>query len=93
VWAESPKEKPRTDEVAALYALESGPRLNLIQAVMPAFENLYMGTNYQLQVPGNLLSGTNSGSPFTATNGSLVYPQYWDVANWNDLYFRLQSVP
>ena len=38
-------------------------------------------------------SWTNHGSPFTATNSSMVYPQYWDVDNWGKLFFRLLSVP
>jgi hypothetical protein len=49
-----------------------------------------LGTNYHLQVSSDLSNWTNQGAPFTATNTSLVYPQYWDVDNWNSLYFRLQ---
>jgi len=36
---------------------------------------------------------TNQGSPFIATNTSIIYPQYWDVDNWNSLFFRLQVSP
>jgi hypothetical protein len=80
-------------EVAALCALESGPRVGLIKAVKPTLDNLYIGTNYQLQLSGDLLTWTNHGVPFTATNTSMVYPQYWDVDNWGKLFFRVQVAP
>ncbi len=82
-----------SNEVAQLYAIESGPLVDLIKAVKPSFSYLALGTNYQLQVSGNLSSWTNQGSVFTATNTSMVYPQYWDVDNWNELFFRLQVAP
>ena len=80
-------------EVQQLYVYESGPRLNLIRAVKPSFSNLTLTTNYQLQVSGDLSTWTNQGSAFTATNTSMIYPQYWDVENWNELFFRLQVAP
>lgn len=80
-------------EVAQLYAYESGPRVNLIKAVKPSFSGLTITTNYQLQVSGDLNNWTNHGSPFTATNTSMIYPQYWDVDNWSQLFFRLQVFP
>ena len=80
-------------EVQQLYVIESGPRVDLIKAVKPSFSNLTLTTNYQLQVSGDLNTWTNQGSPFTATNTSMVYPQYWDVNNWNSLFFRLQVSP
>jgi len=82
-----------SSEVQQLYAYESGPSVTLLKAVKPSFSNLYLGTNYQLQVSSDLNSWTNQGSPFTPTNTSMVYPQYWDVANWNALFFRLQITP
>jgi len=27
------------------------------------------------------------------TNTSMIYPQYWDVEDWNQLFFRLQVTP
>jgi len=82
-----------SNEVAALYALESGPLVDLIKAVKPAFQRLFTGTNYQLQLSGDMLTWTNHGTPFIATNSSMVYPQYWDVDNWGKLFFRLQVAP
>jgi hypothetical protein len=82
-----------TNEVQQLYAIESGPRVDLIKAVKPSFSNLTLTENYQLQVSGNMKTWTNQGSPFTATNTSMIYPQYFDVDNWNSLFFRVQSVP
>jgi len=69
------------------------PYLSLVKAVKPAFSNLALGTNYQLQVSADLNTWTNQGATFTATNTSMVYPQYWDVDNWNKLFFRLQVAP
>jgi hypothetical protein len=81
-------------EVQQVYAYEAGPQLNLIQAVIPSFSNLFVGTNYQLQISTNLGNTfTNFGSTFTATSSSMIYPQSFDVANWNQLYFRLQVAP
>ena len=70
-----------------------GVQIALIKAVKPAFNNLTLTTNYQLQVSGDLNTWTNQGSPFKATSTSMIYPQYWDVDNWNSLFFRLQVAP
>jgi hypothetical protein len=67
--------------------------ISLQKAVKPSFSNLWLGTNYQLQVSADLINWTNQGSAFTATNANMVYPQYWDVGNWNSLFFRLQITP
>ena len=80
-------------EVRQLYAYEYGPHVNLLKAVKPSFDGLDLGTNYQLQVSADMDRWTNQGSPFTATNTSMIYPQYWDVENWNSLFFRLQVSP
>jgi len=79
-------------EVQQLYAIEQPPRIDLIKALKPSCSYLSLGTNYQLQVSA-LNTWTNEGSPFTATNTSMVYPQYWDVDNWGQLFFRLQVSP
>ncbi len=82
-----------SNEVAQLYAIESGPRVVLLKAVKPSFSYLWVGTNYQMQISGDLNTWTNYGAAFTATNTSMVYPQYFDVDNWNSLFFRLQASP
>jgi hypothetical protein len=61
----------------------------LIKAVKLSLSGLRVGTNYQLQVSGNLTTWTNEGAPFIATNSSMIYPQYWDVDNWDKLFFRV----
>ena len=76
-----------------LYAYEYGPHTSLLKAVKPSFSGLSLGTNYQLQVSADMNTWTNEGVPFTATNISMIYPQYWDVDNWDSLFFRLQVVP
>jgi hypothetical protein len=80
-------------EVQQLYVIESGFQVTLIKAVRPAFSGLVLGTGYQVQVSGDLATWTNSGSPFTATNSAMMYPQYFDVDNWDRLFFRLQVAP
>jgi hypothetical protein len=80
-------------EVQQLYDYEAGPEVALIKAVKPSFTKLTLSTNYQLQVSADLNTWTNQGSCFTATNTSMVYPQYFDVLNWNSLYFRLKTCP
>lgn len=85
-------------EVAEIYAAGSAgkcraPVVSLIKAVKPSFSNLILTTNYQLQVSSDLINWTNQGAAFTATNANTVYPQYWDVDNWGQLYFRLQVAP
>lgn len=82
-----------TAEVQQLYTIESGLRVDLIKAVKPSFSGLAISTNYQLQVSTDLNTWTNQGSVFTATNSSVVYPQYFDVDNWNQLFFRVQVAP
>jgi uncharacterized membrane protein len=70
-----------------------GLQIGLIKAVKPSFSDLLLGTNYQLQVSADLNTWTNQGSPFPATAPSMVYPQYWDVDNWGQLFFRLRVAP
>lgn len=82
-----------TNEVAQLYALESAPNLNVRKAVYLDSSNLWVGTNYQLQVSTDLNTWTNNGTAFTATNSTWRSPNYWDVPNWNQLFFRLQVSP
>jgi hypothetical protein len=67
--------------------------VGLMYAVKPSFSYLLLNTNYQLQVSSDLINWTNQGAVFTATNSSMVYTQYFDVANWNQLFFRLKTSP
>ena len=46
-----------------------------------------------MQISGDMSTWTNYGAAFKATNTSMVYPQYFDVDNWNSLFFRVKSVP
>lgn len=80
-----------TNEVAQLYALESAPIVNIQKAVYLTSSNLWTGSNYQVQASSDLINWTNQGSVFTATNSSWRSTNYWDVANWNQLFFRLQQ--
>lgn len=80
-----------SDEVSQLYAIESGPVVYLNRAVWVSFSGLQFGTNYQLQTSTNINgSWTNFGTPFTATNSTMNYSNYWNVSAWNQLFFRLR---
>lgn len=70
-----------------------GLQVGLIKAVKPSFSDLFIGTNYQLQVSNDLNTWTNEGAPFTATAPTMVYPHYFDIDNWQELFFRVQVVP
>ncbi len=76
-------------EVAHLYYAESG-FLNIQKAVYVDSGILSVGTSYQLQVSSDLLNWTNQGEAFTATNLYWRCPNYYDVENWNALFFRLK---
>jgi Concanavalin A-like lectin/glucanases superfamily len=79
-------------EVAQLYQLESGAWISLVKAVRPSFSQLTIGSNYQLQLSSDLITWTNYGAAFTATNTDMPYPQYIDI-DWDSLFFRTQVVP
>jgi hypothetical protein len=70
-----------------------GLQVGLVKAVKPSFSDLLPGNNYQLQTSGDLITWTNQGSPFTATNPVMAYPMYFDVDNWEQLFFRVEVTP
>jgi hypothetical protein len=70
-----------------------GLQVGLVKAVKPSFSDLLLGTHYQLQTSGDLITWTNQGSPFTATNPVMAYPAYFDVDNWDQLFFRVEVTP
>jgi hypothetical protein len=74
------------------FGLQIG-QIGLIKAIKPSFSNLLPGAGYQLQVSSDLINWTNQGSIFTPTNPVMDYPQYFDVNNWNQLFFRLNVAP
>ena len=75
-------------ELAQLYSIEVG-LLNIRKAVYVDKGGLAVGLNYQLQVSSDLINWTNQGAPFTATNSYWRSTDYWDVDDWNQLFFRL----
>jgi hypothetical protein len=78
-----------SNEVAQLYAIELSPPLSLLKAVTVQDYSLTVGSNYQVQVSGDLVNWTNQGSAFTATSSYWQSTNYFDVQNWNQLFFRL----
>jgi hypothetical protein len=83
------REKASSNQVAQLYALESEQQLSVIKAVALQDYNLYVGSNYQVQASTDLINWTNQGSTFTATSSYWQSTNYWNVANWNQLFFRV----
>lgn len=84
-----------SNTVLQLYAheLQPQPQTDLIKAVKPSLSNLAIGATYQLQVSGDLITWTNQGTVFAATNSSMVNMPYFDVPNWNQLFFRVVTSP
>lgn len=91
-WAVSDGES-WMDNFRVFGAANTSPSTALVKAVRPSFTNLILGRSYQLQVSSDMSTWTNQGTPFTATNFNMVYPQYWDVDNWDRVCFRLQGTP
>jgi hypothetical protein len=52
-----------------------------------------LGQNYQLQIGNDLINWTSFGSAFFATNSTWTPTNFWNVANTNQLFFRLQMLP
>ncbi len=74
-------------EVQQLYLLESRPlvsiqRINVVsgspltfvRVLRPSFSNLHVGTNYVLQISGDMSRWTEQDNPFTATDASMALP-------------------
>jgi hypothetical protein len=82
-----------TNEVAQLYAIESSPPLRINKAIYLSDGFLTVGSKYQVQASSDFVNWTNSGLPFTAAGTTWTSTNYWNVANWDQLFFRLQVVP
>jgi len=81
------------DEVGKIYSLESGPILNLRKAVYFDSTALQVGSKYQVQFSTDVSNWTNFGTAFIATSSNWRSTNYWDVASWDKLFFRVQIVP
>jgi photosystem II stability/assembly factor-like uncharacterized protein len=68
------------------------PAAASLNVVIPSAENLMVGQNYQLQITHDLNNWTSYDSVFTATNTTWTSADFWDVANTNRLFFRLQML-
>ena len=62
-------------------------------AVIPSAYSLMLLQTYQLQTGNDLSSWTGVGSPFTATNSAWTPAYYWNIANADVVFFRLQMLP
>lgn len=77
-----------SNEVQQLYQYEAGS-LNIQKAVYLNTYNLFIGSNYQFQASSDLTNWINQGPVFTATNTYWQSTNYYQVADWNQLFFRL----
>lgn len=84
---------PQVGEMAmtAVRVVVSQPSISLVKAIRPSFTALSVGAVYQLQSSTDMTAWKDEGVPFTATNSSMAYPNYWDVDNWTRLFFRLKN--
>jgi hypothetical protein len=80
-------------DTVSLVVLAPQPSLNIQKAVYLTSTDLLVGLNYQVQASTDLINWTNQGSVFTATNSNWQCTNYWNVIDWNQLFFRLQASP
>ena len=78
---------------AEIYEPYTAPTLNvgLKKYIGVNSSSLQVGTNYQVQISSDLAHWTNSGAPFTAVSANWNSTKFWQVENWDKLYFRLQQ--
>ncbi len=72
-------------------SITATPTVEIQKAVYLTSNNLIIGSNYVLQISADMQNWTNFGSPFTATTNYWRSTNYWDVADWNSLFFRFQA--
>jgi hypothetical protein len=82
-----------TNSPGIYFSSPLGVEIGLLQAVQPTFSNLFPGENYQLQSSTDLITWTNQGPAFMATNTTMNSSQYFTVLSSSQLYFRLQGAP
>lgn len=61
-----------------------------ISVVIPSANNLMLEQIYQLQVANSLTGWTDFGAAFSATSTAWTPTNFWNVANTNQMFFRLQ---
>ena len=63
-----------------------------ISVVIPSATNLILGQNYKLQIANSLNTWADFGDVIVATNTAWTATNFWNVANTNQMLFRLQNV-
>jgi hypothetical protein len=82
----------RQNNVTNAFELDAnyGPaQVVFVKAFTVDFTNLLIGSNYQAQASTNLVTWTNWGAAFTATNSSYTNTNYQRITDWNQLFFRM----
>ena len=77
----------------SLVVIAPQPAISIQKAVYITSTNLLAGLNYQVRASSDSINWTNQGSAFTATTNYWRFTNYWDVSDWNRLFFRLQTAP
>jgi hypothetical protein len=78
-----------SNEVSQLYVYDSGGGVSINKAVFLTSSSLIVGQNYQVQASSDLINWTNQGPVFTPTSFPWQSTNFWPVANWNQLFFRV----
>jgi hypothetical protein len=61
-----------------------------LAVVILSAKDLLVGQNYQLQIANDLNQWTNYGTPFPALQSYWMPSNYWETADTNRVFFRLQ---
>lgn len=64
-----------------------------MRVVIPSAKSLMLGQNYQLQIANDLNGWMSCGAVFSATASDWAATNFWNVANTNLLFFRMQMFP
>ena len=63
--------------------------------IITAFRRMVRGQEFDISEMAmtTYLCAREHGTPFTATDVAMVYPQYFDVDMWHSLFFRARVLP
>jgi hypothetical protein len=78
-----------THRKIVLAAPANVPTLGVGKAVYLRFTNLWIGSQYQIQASPDMVTWTNTGTAFTATNATQASTGYWVTDNVGQLFFRV----
>ncbi|MFM2295889.1 MAG: hypothetical protein RLZZ350_2302 [Verrucomicrobiota bacterium] len=65
--------------------------VNLDKYVSLSSSSLIAGTNYQIQISSDSTNWISTNAPFTAVSSTWSATNFWRIADWTHLFFRLQQ--